>query len=109
MIPLYWDIGQRILKIQQDNGWGDGQMNQIAQNLLKEFPDMKGFSSHNLRYMKAFAEAYSDELLVIELAAKIPWRYICILLDKVNDIEQHAWYIQKTIENSNRPRKIKKT
>ena len=40
-------------------------------NEENEFPDMKGFSSGNLKYMRAFAEAWSEEAIVQQLAAQI--------------------------------------
>jgi len=40
---------------------------------IKEFPDMKGFSPRNLKYMRAFAEAYRDETIVQEVLAQITW------------------------------------
>ena len=61
---------------------------------------MKGFSSRNLNYMRAFAQAYPDEQIVQQVAAQIPWFHNCVLLDKVKEPEQRLWYAQKTVENS---------
>jgi len=33
----------------------------LAQDLRATFPDMKGFSPRNLKYMRAFAQAWPDE------------------------------------------------
>ena len=60
---------------------------------------MKGFSSRNLKYMRAFAQAYPDEQIVQQLAAQIPWFHNCILLDKVKESTERLWYIQQTIEH----------
>jgi predicted nuclease of restriction endonuclease-like (RecB) superfamily len=60
---------------------------------------MTGLSPRNLKYMRAFADAWSDEAIVQQLAAQIPWFHNCILLDKVKDRNERAWYIHKTIEN----------
>ena len=61
---------------------------------------MKGFSPRNLKYMRAFAEAYPDEAIVHQFGAQIPWKHNCVILDKLKNLEQRIWYIQKTIENS---------
>jgi predicted nuclease of restriction endonuclease-like (RecB) superfamily len=58
---------------------------------------MKGFSARNLGYRKAFAEAWSDEAILHQLGAKIPWRHNCILIEKVKDPNQRRWYAQETI------------
>jgi hypothetical protein len=34
---------------------------------------MTGFSPRNLKYMRAFAEAWPEEQIVQQVAAQIPW------------------------------------
>lgn len=99
LVLLYWNIGREILARQQAAGWGAKIIEQLAQDLRAAFPEMKGFSSRNLKYMRAFAEAYADEPIVQQLAAQIPWFHNCILLDKVKAAKEREWYIRKTIEN----------
>ena len=48
---------------------------------------MKGLSARNLRYMKTVAEAYPDESILQQLAARIPWFHNCVLLEKVKDAQ----------------------
>lgn len=96
---LYWQIGKDILTRQQQEGWGAKIIDQVAKDLKREFPDIKGFSSRNLKYMRAFAEAYPDEQFVQQVAAQIPWFHNCVLLDKVKDPSERLWYIQQTTIN----------
>jgi predicted nuclease of restriction endonuclease-like (RecB) superfamily len=63
------------------------------------FPEMKGFSRTNLLYMRAFAEAYSDEQFVQQAAGQIPWFHNCTIIDKVKDPATREWYIRKTTEH----------
>ena len=98
LILLYWQIGRDILTRQQTEGWGAKVIQQLAKDLKREFPDMRGFSRSNLLYMRAFAEAYPEEAIVQQAAGQIPWFHNCILLDKVKDPTQRLWYIQKTLE-----------
>lgn len=60
---------------------------------------MGGFSTRNLKYMRAFAAAYSEMEIVQQLAAQIPWFHNCLLLDKVGDPVAREWYVRKTIEH----------
>ena len=99
LVLLYWQIGQDILKRQKSEGWGAKVVNRLARDLKIEFPEMKGFSPRNLKYMRAFAEAYPDLEFVHRAGAQIPWKHNCTILDKVKDAFQREWYIQKTIEN----------
>lgn len=100
LILLYWQIGREILQRQQEEGWGTKVVERLAHDLRMEFPEMTGFSPRNLKYMRAFAEAYPDEAIVHQLGAQIPWKHNCVILDKLKNLEQRIWYIQKTIENS---------
>ncbi len=99
MISLYWKLGKQILDRQQQEGWGTKVIENISNDLRKEFPEMKGLSTRNLKYMQRFARELNDQKIVQQLAALIPWFHNCIILDKVSDIDQRLWYIQKTIEH----------
>jgi len=99
MILLYWDIGTTILKQQKEQGWGAKIINRIAQDLTKSFPNMKGFSPRNLKYMRAFAEVYQDKQIVQQLVAQIPWGHNVRILDCVKSQQERLWYINETIKN----------
>ena len=99
LVLLYWQIGTKILAKQNEEGWGTKVVTRLAKDLKREFPDMKGFSTRNLKYMRSFAAAWPDDSIVQQLAAQIPWFHNCTLLDKVKDPEARQWYIQKTVEH----------
>lgn len=98
LVLLYWQIGQDILNRQQQQGWGAKVIDRLATDLRKAFPEMKGFSSRNLKYMRSFAETYPDFEFVQQVAAQIPWFHNCVILDKVKVIVEREWYIRQTIE-----------
>jgi len=99
MISLYWRIGNEILQRQSKEGWGTKVIQNISQDLRREFPEMKGLSVRNLKYMQRFARDYRDTEFVQRLAAQIPWFHNCLILDRVQEHDMRLWYIQKTIEN----------
>ena len=99
LVLLYWQIGQAILQRQQQAGWGAKVIAQLSRDLASEFPDMKGFSRRNLGYMKAFAQTWTDESFVQQVAAKLPWFHNCVLLDKVKDPQQREWYARATLQH----------
>jgi predicted nuclease of restriction endonuclease-like (RecB) superfamily len=98
LVMLYWQIGRDILSRQQQQGWGAKVIEQLAKDLQQEFPDMKGFSSRNLKYMRAFAEAYPNEQIVQQAVAQIPWGHNVRILDKVKSTQERLWYVQSTFE-----------
>lgn len=99
LILLYWHIGTEILQRQNNEGWGSKVIAQLAKDLKREFPDMKGLSSRNLKYMRTFAESWPEESIVQQLVAQIPWGHNVRLLDKVKDPIARQWYIKKIIEH----------
>jgi predicted nuclease of restriction endonuclease-like (RecB) superfamily len=99
LVTLYWEIGRLILQRQKAEGWGAKVIDRLSIDLTREFPDQKGFSARNLKYMRKFAESYSDKKIVQQAAAQIPWFHNCMILDKVQAPEQREWYIWATIEH----------
>jgi predicted nuclease of restriction endonuclease-like (RecB) superfamily len=99
LVLLYWQIGREILTRQEHEGWGAKVVDRLAADLRRSFPDMTGLSPRNLKYMRAFGEAWPDEAIVQQAAAQIPWFHNCILIDKVKDRSEREWYIKKTIEH----------
>ncbi len=99
LVLLYWHIGREILQRQQREGWGAKVIDRLALDLGREFPEMKGFSPRNLKYMRAFAEAWPDEQIVQEALAQITWYHNITLLEKVKDPTERLWYVQQTIEH----------
>ena len=98
LVLLYWSIGKEILARQNIEGWGTKVIDRLAKDLRAEFPEMQGLSPRNLKYMRALAEAWPDEVIVQQLAAQIPWFHNCTVLDKVKDPAERLWYMQQTIE-----------
>ncbi|MEO1402803.1 MAG: PDDEXK nuclease domain-containing protein [Cyanobacteria bacterium J06635_1] len=99
LILLYWQIGQDILQRQEKEGWGSKVIGRLSKDLKRAFPDMQGFSTRNLKYMRAFAEAYPDQQFVHQLGAQIPWKHNCVIFEKVKGADERRWYIQQTIQN----------
>lgn len=63
LILLYWSIGRDILDRQKVEGWGAKIVDRLARDLGTEFPGVEGFSPRNLKYMRAFAEAWPERKL----------------------------------------------
>ena len=97
LVMLYWQIGREILQRQTEQGWGSKVIDRIAQDLRHEFPEMKGFSPRNLHYMRAFAETYTDEVILQQVVANLPWGHNVRLMEAVKDPEVRLWYAQQAI------------
>ena len=100
LVLLYWQIGHDILARQSALRWGAKVIDRLALDLRSAFPDMKGFSPRNLKYMRAFAEAWPDLEFVQGVLAQLPWYHQLALLDKLPGPETRRWYAAKAIEHS---------
>ena len=96
MLILYYDIG---CVINEHKSWGNKFIDNLATDIKIAFPESKGYSVRNLKYMAKFAETYSDREFVQQVVAQIPWGHNIVLLDKVADMDERKWYIKKSAEN----------
>lgn len=99
MVLLYWDIGRLILERQGKEGWGAKVVDRLSADLREEYPDMRGLSSRNLKYMRAFASAWPQRGFVQEALAQIPWYHHIALLEKCSSREERLWYARQSAEN----------
>ncbi len=99
LILLYWQVGRRISEEMNRRGWGANVVVRLSQDLKSAFPEMKGFSPRNLRYMRSFAEAYADQQFLQQSVAKIPWGHNVRILDHVKKDTERRWYVQQTIQH----------
>jgi len=100
LVLMYWQIGRDILLRQAAQGWGAKVIDRLAHDLRAAFPEMKGFSPRNLKYMRAFAEAWPDMEFVQAVLAQLPWYHQLALLDKLPGPETRRWYAAKAIEHN---------
>jgi predicted nuclease of restriction endonuclease-like (RecB) superfamily len=97
MLLLYRDIGRRILEWQERAGWGAKVIDRLAEDLREAYPDMKGLSPRNLKYMRAFAAAWPDAEVVQRVVARLPWRQNIALLERLDDAQTRLWYAEQAI------------
>ena len=121
LIIFYYDLGQLIFLKQQQTKWGNKFIENLAKDLKKQFPTLKGFSRTNLFYIKKFFEFYSSDLVQLkvgqlqnddnnlvqlkvgqieELLFQIPWRHHIEILNKVKNIDESLYYIKQIITNN---------
>lgn len=112
LLRLYWQIGRDIVRRQELEGWGAAVIERLAQDLRRAFPETTGFSASNIWRMRAFYLAHrtSDENLaqpVREMAGEglppsvpyLPWGHQIVLVEKVKDLEERAWYGHAAVEH----------
>lgn len=99
LVLLYWGIGTEIHLRQQQAGWGSKVIDVLSRDLKRSFPDISGFSTRNLKYMRAFAEAWAEEAIVQAALAQITWYHNITLIEKVKGRDERLWYAEQTVLN----------
>jgi len=101
LLRLYWEIAKMIVAKQKEASWGANLIEQISKDLKREFPDMKGFSATNIKYMRNWYLFWSDENRpqVVDEVFQIPWGHNREIITKVKKNEEAIFYAQQTVEN----------
>lgn len=96
LLLLYHSIG---LVINAHKSWGNKFIENLAKDIKLDFPNAKGYSVRNLKYMAKFALIYPDREFVQQVVAQIPWGQNIVLMDKVPDETARQWYLDQCREN----------
>jgi len=64
LVNLYWQVGQYINRRIADAAWGDKTIEELAEFIAKQHPEIKGFNRRGLYRMKQFYETYSNSSIV---------------------------------------------
>ena len=97
LVQLYHRIGAEIGQRQQAQGWGAKVIDRLARDLSEAFPDIRGFSGRNLKYMAFFAQHCPGGLFGQQPAAQLPWFHVVTLLTKLGSPAEREWYAQQTV------------
>ncbi len=98
LLALYWQIGHKILERQQAEGWGTRVVDRLAVDLRAAFPQMRGLSRSNLKYMRQMAGAWPRNAIGQQPVGQLPWGHVTVLLDKLNAQAERDWYAASAAE-----------
>lgn len=97
LINLNWNIGRIIIA---NTKYGTKFIENLAKDIKLAFPNVKGYSIRNFKYMRKFAEVVSDEEKVQTLSALLSWSHNTLLLDKTKSHNEYLWYAEQAVENA---------
>ena len=70
-LSLYFGVGLYVSANSRKGAWGTGAIDEISQQLRKELPGLRGFSSQNIRNMRQFAEFWQAYLNCSPMASEM--------------------------------------
>lgn len=99
LLQFYWELGADMVERQQQYARGQGFVVQLSADLMREFPDVKGFSERNLKYIRQWhlfwREAAIGQQPVAQLIG-IPWGHNLAILSKCKRHDEALYYVQAT-------------
>lgn len=79
--------------------WGNKFVDNLSKDMKMRFPSAKGYSVRNLKYMKKFAQIFTEDDVDKYGLGRITWSHHQILMSKVSNREEYIWYLEKTLEH----------
>ena len=102
LLEFYWELGNIIIKKQAKTTWGDKLINQLSHDLKIEFPEMKGFSVSNLKYMRQWVSFYSlDDPIsqqAVDQIMQIPWGHNIAIISRCKNTTEATYYMYNTVQ-----------
>lgn len=89
-------IGNVIIR---NSEWGNKFIDNLSRDMRMRFPGTKGYSVRNLKYMKKFAQIFTEDDVDECGLGKITWSHHQLLMSKVSSKEEYIWYLEKTLEH----------
>ncbi len=109
LLQFYWELGADIVTRQAKADWGSGFLNQLSTDLMQAFPDMKGFSVRNLKYIRQWYAFYATSPAIRQQAVaqftqppnsqilSIPWGHNLAIIAKCKQPNEATYYVQNTL------------
>ena len=99
LLTLYWDLGRAILDRQETEGWGTKVIDRLAVDLRAAFPEMRGLSRSNLKYMRQMASTWPRTAIGQQAVGQLPWGHLTVLLDRLTTQPDRDWYATAAAEH----------
>ncbi len=97
LLELYWSLGRDLSDRRQE--WGIGVIDQVSADLRAAFPEMRGFSPSNLKYMRAFAEAWPGGSIRQQPVGDLPWGHNVVLLTRLKSRDDRLSYARAALKH----------
>ena len=116
LLQFYWELGADIVSRQAQADWGSGFLKQLSADLMHEFPEIKGFSIRNLKYIRQWYSFYAASPAIgqqpvgrigqqpvaqfakqtVSQILSIPWGHNLAIIAKCKQHDEALYYAQAT-------------
>ncbi len=98
LVSHYWELGEYISRKVASAEWGDGVVEELAADLARRYPGVRGYTRPNLFRMRQFYEAYRANREVSPMVRQLPWTHHLIILSQARPVETREFYILAAIK-----------
>lgn len=98
LVEHYWELGEYISRKIASADWGDGVVKELAADLARLYPGVRGYTRPNLFRMRQFYEAYRANRKVSALLRQLPWTHHLLILGQAKPVEAREFYILAAIK-----------
>ena len=102
LLQFYWELGADIVRRQAEYGWGSGFLEKLSLDMMRDFPEIKGFSLRNLKYIRQWYVFWQDvengQQAIAQLVT-IPWGHNLTMISKCSGHAEALYYAQKIQSN----------
>lgn len=94
LIDLYWKIGGNISRKIEDEGWGKGTVEELADYIHRRQPNARGFSARNLWRMMQLFETYRGSPILSPLVTELSWTHHLVIMSRSKTAEEREFYLR---------------
>ena len=103
---MYFEIGKYLSEKVASEKWGAKVIKNIAEEINRTNPTLKGFDRRGLYRMMQFYETYKDNEIVSTLLSQISWSNNLTILSSTKTMEEKEFYIRMCIKNNYSAREL---
>lgn len=100
LLQFYWELGADLVARQAQFAWGSGFLSQLSADLMRDFPNVKGFSKRNLEQIRRWYLFWSASAPIAKQPVapifSIPWGHNLAILTKCKQHDEALYYVQAT-------------
>lgn len=108
LLDFYWTLGRDIERMQPERIWGAGFYARLSLDLREAFPDMKGFSVTNLKYIRRWYVFYNEDCInrqqlvddLPEALKQVPWGHHIEIITHSKTQAEAQFYLQKVAQGN---------
>jgi predicted nuclease of restriction endonuclease-like (RecB) superfamily len=101
LLEFYWELGEDILVKLESTDWGSGFLKNLSKDLSDEFPEVKGFSFRNIKYIRQWVEFYTGDKSKLQQAVAVLKKKNINILEIDGTKEDTNW--QQAVANLENP------